>query len=295
MKLICNRFIITLIVATSIGQAQADDRDRGRGNDSRDHSRGQSKDRGLTVVGLTADQRLLSFDEFSPQRAKCSRPVSGLVDGDTALIGIDYRVQDGNLYGVGNAGGVYLIDARTAVATFVNRLSVPLSGTSFGVDFNPAADRLRIISDSGQNLRHNVNPGGVTLMDMNLNYTPGTPAAGITGAAYTNNDLDANTATTLFDIDSALDQVVLQSPPNNGSLAATGKLLVDTGMAVGFDIYSTLRGGSTVDVEALASLSSPTGAASLYSVNLATGKVTWRGLFKPSDLVVDIAIPLDQR
>jgi hypothetical protein len=32
---------------------------------------------------------------------------------------------------------------------------------SFGVDFNPAADRLRIISDAGQNLAHNVNAGGV--------------------------------------------------------------------------------------------------------------------------------------
>ena len=40
----------------------------------------------------------------------------------------------------------------TATATFVNALSVPLMGTSFGVDFNPAADRLRIVSDLGQNL-----------------------------------------------------------------------------------------------------------------------------------------------
>ena len=293
MKPICNLFAVAIIVATSISQAQADD--RGRGNPHHNHSKGHHKDRGLTVVGLTADQRLLTFDEDAPQRAKSSRPVSGLVDGDTALIGIDYRVQDGNLYGVGNAGGVYIINVKSAAATLVNRLSVALSGTSFGVDFNPAADRLRIISDSGQNLRHNVNAGGVTLVDMDMNYTPGTPAAGVTGAAYTNNDLDPNTSTTLFDIDSTLDQVVLQSPPNNGSLAATGKLLVDTSPAVGFDIYSTLRGGSTVELEALASLSSSTGAASLYSINLLSGKVTWRGLFKGSDQVTDIAIPLDQR
>lgn len=295
MKLICNLFAVTMIVATSTNQAQADD--RGRGNSHQNHSKGHHKDkeRGLTVVGLTSDQRLISFDECAPQRSKSTKPVSGLVDGDTALIGIDYRVQDGNLYGVGNAGGVYIINAKTAVATLVNRLSVALSGTSFGVDFNPAADRLRIISDDGQNLRHNVNAGGVTLVDGTLNYTPGTPAASVTGAAYTNNDLDPNTSTTLFDIDSALDQVVLQSPPNNGSLAATGKLLVDTSLAVGFDIHSTLRGGSTVEVEALASLSSPTGAASLYSINLISGKVTWRGLFKASDQVTDIAIPLDQR
>ena len=59
------------------------------------------------------------------------------------------------LYGVGNGGGVYSIDPATAQASFVSQLSVALDGTSFGVDFNPAAGRLRIVSDAGQNLRHN--------------------------------------------------------------------------------------------------------------------------------------------
>lgn len=53
------------------------------------------------------------------------------------------------------------IDIDTAAATLVNRCSVLLTGTSFGVDFNRAADRLRIVSGIGQNLRHNVNVGGV--------------------------------------------------------------------------------------------------------------------------------------
>ena len=187
-----------------------------------------------------------------------------------------------------------MVDPKTAVAVHVNNLSVALSGTSFGVDFNPAADRLRVISDTGQNLRHNVNAGGVTLVDGTLNYTPGSPAQSISGAAYTNNDIDPTTATTLFDIDAALDQVVLQSPPNAGSLAATGKLTVDTSLETGFDIHSTLRNGVTVANNALASLSSSTGIASLYSINLLTGRVTWRGTFKSRDLVMDIAIPLDQ-
>ena len=90
--------------------------------------------------------------------------ITGLTS-DTAVIGIDYRVQNGRLYGVGDKGGVYLINTRSAAATFVNKLSVPLVGNSFGVDFNPAADRLRIVSDTGQNLRHNVNEGGVTVRE----------------------------------------------------------------------------------------------------------------------------------
>ena len=82
-------------------------------------------------------------------------------------------MQDGKLYGVGNGGGVYTIDPRTAAATFVNALTVPLDGTTFGVDFNPAADRLRIISDTGQNLAHNVNAVGVTAPpNGTLTYTP---------------------------------------------------------------------------------------------------------------------------
>ena len=76
-----------------------------------------------------------------------------------------------------------------------------------------------------------------------LNYTAGTPAIGLTGAAYTNNDLDPNTGTTLFDIDTTLNQVAIQSPPNAGSLVATGKLTVDADTPVGFDIYTDAEDG----------------------------------------------------
>ena len=259
-----------------------------------------SRWRTLQVVGLTSDQRLVCFNEFSPGDARSIGFVSGLFT-DTLLIGIDFRVQDRKLYGVGNAGGVYLIDTSNGAATLVNRLSVALNGTSFGVDFNPAADRLRIVSNTGQNLRHNVNAGGVTLTDAPLNYAPGAPvnsigptAMGVVGVAYTNNDLDGLTATTLYALDSNLDQIALQSPPNNGSLAATGKLTVDTGAAAGFDIYSIVRNGVTVDVQALATLSAPDGSTALYSVKLPTGKATSRGSFSNALKVIDIAIPLNQ-
>ena len=130
---------------------------------------GSTQSQSLQVVGLTSDQRLVCFNEFSPGNARTIGFVSGLFT-DTTLIGIDFRVQDRKLYGVGNAGGVYLLDTSNGTATLVNRLSVTLSGTSFGVDFNPAADRLRIVSNTGQNLRHNVNTGGVTVTDAPLNY-----------------------------------------------------------------------------------------------------------------------------
>ncbi len=256
-----------------------------------------SADDKLDVVALTADGRLVCFNEHKPAKARLIGMVNGL-QGDTRVVGIDFRVQDGQLYGVGDAGGVYTLSTANAAATLVNRLSVPLSGTTFGVDFNPAADRLRIVSDAGQNLRHNVNPNGVTLADGTLNYTAGTPASGIVAAAYTNNDLSpatpATTGTTLFVLDATQDQVVLQSPPNAGSLMATGKLTVDVPSATGFDIYSVLRDGITVANRALATAPAADGSVELYSVDVLTGKAQPRGKLAAGLSVVDIAVPLSQ-
>lgn len=306
--------LLTILAAVLPPTLQAEDRNWGSGdwggNDGGSFSNScgtrDDRDRGgsrsLGVIGLTRDQRLVCFNEFSPGSASTIGTTRGFTGGDTMLVGIDFRVQDGRLYGLGNLGGVYTLNTTNAAATFVNRLTVALAGSSFGVDFNPAADRLRVISDTGQNLRHNVNPGGVTLVDGTLNYpsaaaspVAGPAAQGVTGAGYTNNDLDlTNTATTLYDIDSSLDQVAIQSPANSGFLAQTGKLTVDTNAAVGFDVYSTIRNNTTVDVQALASLTATNGSVSLYSINLPTGKATSRGSFSGQNQVIGIAIPLNQ-
>ena len=256
----------------------------------------------LTVIGLTSDQRLVAFRACKPGKVRQLGSVSGLGGGDTSLVGIDFRVQDGMLYGVGNAGGVYTVDPLTAEASFVSQLSVALEGASFGVDFNPVANRLRIVSDSGQNLRHDVSMAtGGTTEDLDLTYTapPTAPvtATGIAGAAYTNNDLTvmgaANTATTLFDLDTNLNQLVIQSPPNNGIMVATGLLGVDPGAAVGFDIYSALGlDGMTTSNFGVASLSVG-GVTGMYGVDMLTGKASSLGTLGDS-MVVDIAVPLAQ-
>jgi hypothetical protein len=87
--------------------------------------------RSLQVVGLTTDGRLVRFDADTPGRTRSIGRVKGLV-GDQSLVGIDYRVQDGKLYGVGNAGGIYTISAADATAAKVSQLTVALTGTSFG-------------------------------------------------------------------------------------------------------------------------------------------------------------------
>ena len=251
----------------------------------------------LTILALTADQRLLRFRECNPTKSDQIGTVYGLQAPDTMLVGIDFRVQDGMLYGVGNGGGIYTIDTYTAAATLVQNLTVGLVGDFFGVDFNPAANALRIISNTGQNLRQPfaVPLAGQTQTDMPLNYLgpPAVnPATGLTGAAYTNNDLDPNTGTTLFDIDTSLNQVVIQSPPNAGSLVATGMLTVDADSPVGFDIYTTLQDDTAVNNSGFASLMVG-GVPGFYRVNFLTGEAFLIDYL--TDKVIDIAIPLNQK
>ncbi|MBP5872108.1 DUF4394 domain-containing protein [Streptomyces scabiei] len=249
----------------------------------------------LRAFGISGDGTLMAtFTTDRPDVLNWVRAVTGL-SGDTALVGIDFRVQNGLLYGVGNKGGIYTIKIPTGtqdvVVTKVSQLQYALTGTQFGVDFNPAADRLRVISDNGQNLRHNLNDH-TTVQDVNLT-TPPTEGAtkGVTAAAYTNNDLNGATATTLFDINTTSDQVVIQSPANNGTLAPTGSLGLDAQLKAGMDIYSTLSGGRTVDNAAFASLT-PSGASnpSLYTVNVFTGEATVVKQFPLN--ITDLAISL---
>lgn len=251
------------------------------------------------AVGLSGNgTALVSFRLDQPGSSRPMGRITGLV-GDTSLIGIDFRVQNGMLHGVGNSGGIYTL-SRTGAATKVSQLSVALSGMKFDVDFNPAANRLRVISDTGQNLRHNIDDGataGTTVSDGSLAYpavapaTTPTPGTGVTGAAYTNNDLSPTTATTLFDIDTMLDQVVVQSPANAGLLAATGKLGVDAGSDAGFDIYTDLRDGAAASATGFAVLSVG-GKQRLYQVDLLTGRATGIGSFNRT--VTDLAVQLDR-
>lgn len=252
---------------------------------------------GPRVVGLTGDNTLVTFSASSPGFASRLGKISGL-KGDKVVIGIDFRVQDGKLYAVGDKGGIYTVSGK-ARATKVSQLSVALAGKSFGVDFNPAANRLRVISDTGQNLRHNIDDpmgapaAGMTATDGTLTNPPvppattGATALGVTGAAYTNNDLSPTTATTLFDVDTTADQVSVQSPANAGSLAPTGKLGVDAGPVAGFDIYSTVRRGVTVSNTAYAALN-----GRFYTVNVLTGTASLVGTFPANRQVADIAVVL---
>jgi hypothetical protein len=242
-----------------------------------------------TAYGLTTDHALVRFKTCAPQQQLHIGVVSGLIGADTRILGLDFRVQDGLLYGLADGGGIYTIDRETAVATPATQLTLALEGSRFAIDFNPAANALRIVSDSGQNLRHPF-ATGITAADTPLNYTAGVTATGIVGVGYTNNDLDANTGTALFDIDATLNQVALQAPANNGSLTLAGKLGVDPDTLVGFDVHSRLMAGATSANVGFASMR-VAGDWGFYRIDLLTGRATPLGrLTLP---LADIAVALD--
>ena len=246
------------------------------------------------AVGLAGDgKKLVGFDLDRPWRTSDARTLKGFVQ-DTALIGIDFRVQDEKLYGVGNKGGIYILDFRRGKAELQERPRVALDGSaSYGVDFNPAANALRIVSSSGANLRVPFATAAAAIVDGPLNrpaVAPATgtvPATGVTAGAYTNNDLDTTSATTLFVLDTERDQVAIQSPANSGTTAPTGALGADLSGDVGFDIYSDLRKGKTRSNAAYA-----VAGGSLHKVDLLTGAVTWSGKLGARG-VTDLAIALD--
>lgn len=264
------------------------------GSDSRVCQGGKQFGKGgsLKVMAVTQDGRLICFNDNRPGKSRTIGTISGL-QTDTALLGIDYRVANNGLYGLGDKGGVYKVDDTTGAATLASRITVALDGTSAGVDFNPVADRMRVTTSNGQNLRVNVDTGETTV-DTALSYpgTPGTPL-GVTGAAYTNNDADPDTGTTLFDIDTLQDQIVLQSPPDNGLLVPTGKLKKGTDATIGFDIYSRIKGGTTVSIHPRAALTAG-GKSKWYDLNLFPGRAILKGSFSSKDVVTGVAIPLDQ-
>lgn len=191
-----------------------------------------------------------------------SKTVAGLQSGES-ILGIDFRPVNGQLYALGSSSRIYTINLGTGAATAVNTspFSTLLSGTDFGFDFNPIVDRIRVVSNTGQNLRLNPNDGTIAATDLTLN--PGSPM--ISAAAYTNNFAGA-ASTTLFVIDHNTDKLYQQNPPNNGTLVETGSLGINITNANGFDI-----GSMSQKAYLMASVGSST---KIYTINTTTGAAT---------------------
>lgn len=239
------------------------------------------------LIGLTTTGELVRFSSAAPGTIANRVPVTGLVQGDT-LVAIDARPSNGRLYGLGNAGRIYVINASTGLATAIREqpFGVALSGTDFSFDFNTFGNRARILSNTGQNLRVHPDTGAVVDGD---SATPGTQGdtqlafaandvnqgqtPNVAAAAYDRNDTATNT--TLYVIDSNLNVLARQGSvggtpesQNAGMLRTIGALGIDITGVAAFEI----AGEST----ALAALITD-GTTRLYSIDLTTGTATLIG------------------
>ena len=224
--------------------------------------------------GVTTTNQLISFNTPMPGTVTTIGPITGLQQGEN-ILGIDTRPATGELYALGSTSRIYRIDKTTGAATAVGAPFTPaLNGTNFGFDFNPTVDRIRIVSNTGQNLRANPNDGTV-IVDGTLN--PGTPS--VTAAAYFNNFAGA-TSTVLYVIDTANDSLFQQNPANDGTLLLVGALGVDASGVNGFDYNSgdnTARAALTVGgVSGIYRIDLVSGAATL--IGAVGGNLTLRGL-----------------
>lgn len=219
------------------------------------------------AYAVDASNNLLIFNPSNVAGGTVSKAIMGLQAGEN-IYGIDFRPVNGQLYALGSSSRLYTLNLSTGAATQVGAgtFSTPLLGTDFGFDFNPTVDRIRVVSNLGQNLRLNPVDGTVAATDGNLN--PGIPS--VSSAAYTNNFAGATT-TVLFVADHSTDKLYTQNPPNNGTLVEVGNLGIDISNANGFDIGS--RSNTAYLIATVA------GSTNLYTINTSSGLATTPTIF----------------
>ena len=166
------------------------------------------------LVAINSTNQIAVFDSSNVENA-IFNTITGAAFGEN-FVGIDLRPSNNLVYGLTRTNTIFTIDATTGVSSFVATLNNPVItlGKSYGIDFNPVADRgtgasLRLISSTGENFAVNTVTGAVTVA---------TPiAAGFSAAAYANSDASTPTtapsSTALYYINSANDTL---------SFAATG-------------------------------------------------------------------------
>ncbi|WP_035609826.1 DUF4394 domain-containing protein [Haloferula sp. BvORR071] len=253
---------------------------------------------GTGLILLTEANQLVSLTDSAPTLSSPPVAISGINANDT-LVAIDVRPINQQLYGLGvnttnDTIQLYCISALNGFATPVGAangmvdgaaVKIQLDATRYGIDFNPASDRLRVVNSSGVNFRVNPNTGACVDSDAGTNgINPDGPIAGLTTsvgeAAYTNNVPENGNITTLYTIDPSTDSLYIQNPPNNGFQTSAvgikvGGIPLNFTAACGFDIPVGVNAASPnlpATGSGYAVLES--GTRRLYRINLGTGEAT---------------------
>lgn len=231
---------------------------------------------GVVAYGLVGGNQLATFGTSNAAASYRAVSVTGLASGES-LVDLDFRNTDNRLYAATSAGKIYVINTDTGAATADGST---VAKTTLAIDFNPVANRLRVVGANNDNYRLTLNStpvpttsaAGTVTSDGNFAYAATDTNFGktpvLTAAAYTNsyNDSTAgmaptNATTVLYTIDSATDTLVENTVgPAFSTLVTRSKLGVDVGTGLaGFDI----TGGSDAYLTAISGNSTV-----LYRVNL---------------------------
>jgi hypothetical protein len=231
----------------------------------------------VNFTALAEGNQLLYFEEGNLSAPVATVNITGLSSGES-LISIDYRPATGQLYALSSLSRIYFINENSGVATPLgaSAFTPAIEGEMASIDFNPTVDRIRLVAESGQNLRLHPETGAVVATDGRIN---GGTNPVIGAVAYTNSVSGAS-STVLFDIDIATDKLYQQVPPNDGGLMEVGDLGVDLDGSVDLDILAD-------NSLALAVNRSATDTR-LYSIDLASGEASWVGVF--SQPVISLAL-----
>ncbi|MFP6862494.1 DUF4394 domain-containing protein [Pseudomonas sp.] len=232
-----------------------------------------------TLLALSADGQLFKIDSAS-QKITATMSASS----PSPLRGIDVRPANGMLYALGGDNQLYTLDMSTGAASKVASLNKQLPGSGQAVvDFNPVADKMRMLAADGTNFRVNVETGEVTV-DGSVAYAADGAYAGksaqVVAGAYTNSYVGTQ-ATSLYNVDLASSSLMLQNPPNDGVQQVVG--MVANGLKnAAMDIASDGKGGNTAYLLT---------GTTLHTVDLASGKPMTLG--DVADLpgnIIDIAV-----
>ncbi len=158
-----------------------------------------------------AGNNLLTFDTSAPGTIRTSVGITG-VEASQMLVGLDVRPLNNSLYALGyNAAAtgvansqLYSVSAVTGVATPIGAaVRLELGTGSIGFDFNPTADRIRVVGANRNNYRLNPNFGAASVLaatDGTLTYALTNNLPNIGAVAYTNSfaGASATSGTTLY-------------------------------------------------------------------------------------------------
>ncbi len=256
-----------------------------------------------TILGLTADNKLIAFDAFAPsQIVRGPLNITGLPAGYT-IVGMDVRPSNAQLYALAyNASSgmarMYVLDAMTGTANPVGTADVQLAlGTGeASVDFNPVVDRVRVVGLNRKNYRLNPITGAIAATDTDVDYTLGDVNQGVVpevGAVAYTNSYRATETTTLFVYDQGLNVIATQNPPNAGMLNTVGRTTVTFEQSQGradMDIYFDPI--TRANIAYLVTRDTSQASDALYLVNLSTGGTTFVGSV-PAD-IKDITVIIEQ-